>query len=98
VDFFILNPAQNNKQIFIVKIFAKPSSKIPSKMEWDKNLNQYVVYVKSPASKGKANKEILKIARKYFLAEAITMINGFKSKIKQISVENPKKIPKTRII
>ena len=80
-----------------MELYAKPSSKSSSKMEWNKDLNRYSVHVRSPASKGKANKEILKIVKKFFLAEAVTMVNGFKFTIKKISVENPRRIPKSRI-
>ena len=86
-----MNSKKTTKNEFIIEIYAKPKSK-KTKIEWDGF--RYLVMVTCPAMNGKANREILKILKKYFLAQSIVIVKGHKSTIKRILLNQPKKIPK----
>lgn len=88
-----MNSKNSIQHEFIIEIYAKPKSKI-SKIEWNSELRRYIVTVTSPAMNGKANREILKILKKYFLAQSIVLVKGHKSTIKRIKLNQPKKLPK----
>lgn len=88
-----MDSKNSSKNEFIIEIHAKPKSKI-SKIEWDSELRRYLVMVTSHAMNGKANREILKILKKYFLAQSIVLVKGHKSTIKRIKLNQPKKLPK----
>ncbi|RLF90139.1 DUF167 domain-containing protein [Thermococci archaeon] len=45
-----------------------------------------IVYVKSPPEKGKANKELIALLKKYFGAREVEILRGFKSRDKEVEV------------
>jgi len=57
---------------------------------YDQDLKSYVICVKSPPEKGKANKEVLKLLREYFKAERVDLVSGYESRTKSFIVTNPK--------
>jgi uncharacterized protein (TIGR00251 family) len=65
-----------------VTIKVKPKS---SRSEIVKEEDSYVAYLKSVPDKGKANMELLKIAKKYFGKE-IKIVRGFTSKTKVLEI------------
>ncbi|MHA2362632.1 MAG: DUF167 domain-containing protein [Candidatus Hodarchaeales archaeon] len=81
-------------QNYIIQIYTKPKSKV-AKVKWDETLKQYVISTTNPATKDKANREILKLVKKFFQANKVTIISGSKSSIKRLIISHPKIIPKS---
>lgn len=74
----------------ILEIYVKTNSK-KSTVEWDEDVQKYVVHVKNRPIKGKANKEILKLLKEYFDADVVTIDKGVTSTLKTITVQKAKK-------
>ena len=72
-----------------IEVLVKVNSK-ESKVLFDADLNKYIVYVQNKPINNKANKELLKIIKKFFDAEKITIESGFQTNIKTINIKNPK--------
>ena len=81
------NQNLQNKSNFTLEVFVKPNAKL-SKIEWDKDTGKYIIFVSSPPTKGKANKEIVSILKKFFKAEQVDIIKGINNSTKSISIIN----------
>lgn len=68
----------------MIKVHVKPNS-LKSQVEYDENNGIYLVYVKSPADKNKANKELIKLLSKHF-KKKVMIKSGLKSKIKYVEL------------
>ena len=64
----------------IIQVKVKPNS---SKNQVLEDNGVYCVHVKSPAEKGKANQELVKVLSKHFKKKA-AIIAGFKSRNKRV--------------
>ncbi len=73
----------------LVEFLIKTNSK-QSQVIFDKDLQKYVVHVKSAPTKGKANKEILNLLKKYFIASDVVLIKGFTSSTKLFEIKGAK--------
>ena len=69
-----------------MKIFVKanPSSKEEKIVKIDES--HYVVYVKEPPIKGRANSAIIEALEKYFKASLVRIISGYASREKIIDI------------
>jgi hypothetical protein len=67
-----------------ITVDVKPGSRVESIDKLDED--QYLVHVKEPASKGKANKAVLKLLKEYFNSQ-VYMISGHTSSRKIFEVE-----------
>lgn len=70
----------------IIKVLVKPSSK-ESKITYDHENEHYVVHLKSPPEKNKANKELIKLMTKYFNKRTYIK-KGMTSKVKILEFED----------
>ncbi len=68
-----------------IEVFIKANAK-KSEVTWDKDLQKYVVYVKSPPVKGKANKEILVLLKEFFKATEVSLVRGHTSSTKTFDI------------
>ncbi|MHA1991196.1 MAG: DUF167 domain-containing protein [Candidatus Hodarchaeales archaeon] len=73
-----------------IEILVKTKAK-QTKIDFDSVINRYVVHVQSKPINNQANMEITKIMKKYFKAEKVEIISGFKNNQKRINLINPKK-------
>lgn len=73
-----------------IEIFVKTKAK-QTKIEFDPVMNKYIVYVQSKPINNQANKEIAKVMKKYFKAEKVEILSGFKNNQKLINLINPNK-------
>ncbi|MHA1983546.1 MAG: DUF167 domain-containing protein [Candidatus Hodarchaeales archaeon] len=73
-----------------IEILVKPKAK-QTKIDFDPVINRYIVHVQSKPINNQANMEIMKIMKKYFKAEKVEIISGFKNNQKRINLINPKK-------
>lgn len=67
-----------------IKTKIKPNS---PKQEIKKEKEIYVIKLKSPPEKNKANKELINLISKFFKAKSVRIVRGLKSKMKTIEVE-----------
>ena len=67
----------------LIKVFVKPNSKEEAFEELGHN--EYVVKLREPAEKGKANVALLKLLKKHFKGE-IRIIHGFSDRDKIIEI------------
>ena len=69
-----------------MKIFVKanPSSREEKIVKVDES--HYVVYVKKPPIKGRANSAIIEALEKYFKASSVRIISGYASREKIIDI------------
>ena len=74
---------------FTLELIVKPNAK-KSLITWDNDLKKYVVFVKNPPIKGKANKEIISILMKYFKTKKVILKQGFTSSIKVFEIIDAK--------
>ena len=74
---------------FTIELLVKPHAK-KSLISWDNDLKKYVVYVKNPPIKGKANKEIISLLKKYFKTKTVILKQGFTSSTKVFEIIDPK--------
>ena len=70
----------------IIEIFVKTNAKKPL-VNWDKDLQRYVIFVKSPPVKGKANKEINFLLKNYFKASKVLLVRGQTSTTKTFEIK-----------
>ncbi len=72
----------------VLNVFVKPKSG-RSEVFFDENKGSIVVFLKSPPTGGKANKELVKILSKALglSSSKIKIVKGLKSREKQILVE-----------
>ncbi|RMD45776.1 DUF167 domain-containing protein [Candidatus Pacearchaeota archaeon] len=68
-----------------IKVLAKPSS--PFQKIEKVSENEFIVFLKSPPSKNKANLELIKILRKYF-NDDVFLVRGKNSKRKVLRIGN----------
>jgi len=68
----------------IITVKVKASSK---RNKVEKQNDTYVIYVKAPAEKGKANSEVIKLLRRFFKRN-VRIIKGVTSKTKIIEVDD----------
>lgn len=73
----------------VIEALIKANSK-KSVVFWDQDIKKFVVYVKSPPTKGKANKEVSNLLKDYFKASAIVLIKGFSSTTKFFEIKGAK--------
>ena len=69
---------------FPIKVIVKAKSK-KEEIDYNKDKNVYIVYVKSVAKKGKANLDVIKLISKYS-GKPVKIIKGLKSKEKIIDI------------
>ena len=69
-----------------VRVKIKPGSEENKIINYDKKLGKYIISIKQPALKNKANKELIKFLKKK-LKKQIKIISGLKSKEKLIEVK-----------
>ena len=74
---------------FILEVFIKPNAKI-QKTTWDKDVQKFVVAVKSAPEKGKANKEAQKLLKEYFKASKVHLLKGYSSTTKLFEITGAK--------
>ncbi|MFC1802423.1 DUF167 domain-containing protein [Thermoproteota archaeon] len=67
-----------------ITVDVKPGSRIESIGKLDED--HYLIHVKEPASKGKANKAVLKLLKEYF-STPVYLISGHTSSRKVFEVE-----------
>jgi uncharacterized protein len=67
-----------------IAISVRPNSSKQEIIKMDKQ--NYKIYLKKPATEGKANKELINLLKKYFKSP-VKLISGFSSKNKIIEVE-----------
>lgn len=67
-----------------IKVIVKTNSR-NNEVKFDNNFDAYRVSVKAKPVEGEANKEVLKLLKKYFKKE-VRIISGFKSNRKVIEV------------
>ncbi len=72
----------------VLNVFVKPKSG-RSEIFFDENEGVIVVFLKSPPTGGKANKELVKILSKTFglSSSKIKIVKGLKSREKQVLIE-----------
>ena len=70
----------------ILEVYIKPNAK-KTQLLWDKDISKFIAFVKSPAQKGKANKEVLFLIKEYFKAEEVNLLKGITSKTKTFEIE-----------
>ncbi|ALU11770.1 hypothetical protein EYM_04550 [Ignicoccus islandicus DSM 13165] len=68
----------------LVKVCVKPNSAKSEVVGWEGDC--LVVRVDAPPERGKANKELIKLLKKYFKAKDIEIVKGATSKVKLIRV------------
>ena len=73
-----------------IEVLVKVNSK-ESKVLFDADLRKHIVYLQSKPINNKANKELLKIVKKYFDAEKVDIVTGTNSTRKLLEIANPKK-------
>lgn len=76
---------EESKATFKIIINAKPNSK-KNEIVWDEYEKVFLVSVKSVPEKGKANKEILKLLKRYFKAREVQLLKGATSTTKLVQV------------
>lgn len=71
-----------------MKIFVKVKLKAKEEKVEKINDNHFVIKVKEPAEKGKANQAVIKIIAKYFKVSSsqVVMLSGLKSKNKILEI------------
>ena len=69
-----------------ITVLVKTKAK-SSVLEWDSDMNCYVAHVKSQPIKGKANKELMTVIKKFFSAESIVLLKGATSTTKVFKIE-----------
>lgn len=69
-----------------IEVFIKANAK-KSLVIFDKELQKFVVFVKSPPTKGKANKEIITLLKDYFKASEVILSKGFTSTTKWFEIK-----------
>lgn len=69
----------------MIKVLVKPSSN-ETKITYDSEKSYYVVRLKSPPEKNKANKELIKVMSKFF-NKRMVIKSGASSKIKNLDFE-----------
>ena len=75
---------------FTIELIVKPRAK-KSFISWDNDLHKYVVFIKNPPIKGKANKEIISLLKEYFKTKQVILKQGFTSSIKVFEIIDAKK-------
>jgi hypothetical protein len=85
-------------ETFVIEVFIKSNAKKTAIM-WDKDVNKFVIHVKSPPLKGKANKEIISVLKDFFKAKQVILLRGETSTTKvfeireaSLSLDDTKKI------
>lgn len=73
----------NSRQI---EVFIKVNAK-KSLVTFDEDLQKFVIFVKSPPTKGKANKEIISLLKNYFEASEVILSRGFASTTKLFEIK-----------
>ncbi|OLS25888.1 MAG: hypothetical protein HeimC3_11620 [Candidatus Heimdallarchaeota archaeon LC_3] len=72
-----------------IEVLVKVNSK-ESKVLFDSDLRKYIVYLQSKPINNKANKELLKIVKKFFKAEKVDIVSGFQTNTKTMDIVNPR--------
>lgn len=75
-----------------LEIFAKPNAQQES-ISWDPDTQHYVVAVNSPATKGKANKAIIKALKSFFKARKVVLVGGTSASTKIVRIVDPQNLP-----
>lgn len=75
----------NKKDNFTIKVHVKPNSKYNS-VNFDKDTACYVIKIKSPPIKGKANKKIIKLVKEFFKADSCSIVTGITSTTKTLAI------------
>lgn len=70
----------------LIEVFVKTNAK-KAKVNWDEDLQRYVIFVKSPPVKGKANKEINSLLKDYFKASEVLLVRGQTSTTKTFEIK-----------
>ena len=83
---------QENRDGILIEVLVKPGSKAV-KIEFDYTTKQFNINLKSPPTKGKANKELLRVLKQFmeklgFQSPQCTIIRGHTSRTKVILIEN----------
>ncbi len=69
----------------LVTVEVRPNKKTQS-LSWDVNQKVLTADLTSAPEKGKANKELLKMLKKVFRAEEVSIISGFTSRTKKVKI------------
>ena len=72
-----------------IEVFIKANAK-KSLVTWDNDLQRYVIHVKSPPLKGKANKELITLLKDFFKATEVLLIRGHTSSTKTFDIIDAK--------
>ncbi|MFX0207444.1 MAG: DUF167 domain-containing protein [Candidatus Hodarchaeota archaeon] len=83
---------QDNRDRILINVIVKPSSKVV-KIGFDNATKRLHVCLKSHPTKGKANKELLRIIRQFiekmgFKSVQCTIVRGHTSRTKVLMIEN----------
>lgn len=70
----------------LIEVFVKTNAK-KALVNWDKDLQRYIIFVKSPPVKGKANKEIHSLLKDYFKASEVLLVRGQTSTTKTFEIK-----------
>ncbi len=68
----------------LVKVCVKPNSPKSEVVGWDDDC--LIVKVEAPPERGKANKELTKLLKKYFKAKSVEIVKGATSKVKLVRI------------
>jgi len=69
----------------IIKVIVKTNAKKNEILGFDKEKAAFVVSVKAPPEKGRANIEVIKIFSKEY-KQPVSLVSGFKSKVKLLQI------------
>lgn len=72
-----------------IKILVKTKMK-ETKIDYELETGLFIVHIQSKPINNQANKEIIKIIKKFFKAEKVEILSGFKNNQKLINIINPK--------
>lgn len=73
----------------VLEVYIKPHAK-KTLLSWDKDLQKFVAYVKSPPQKGKANREVTSLIKEFFKAEEVKLLKGQTSTTKIFELKGVK--------
>ena len=72
-----------------IKVLVKTKTK-ETKIDYEPETGIYIIHVQSKPINNQANKEIIKLVKKFFKAEKVEILSGFKNNQKIINLINPK--------
>ncbi len=71
----------------LIKVRVHPHSS-KQKILFSKDSEEITIYLKNPAEKNRANKELLKVLGKLFKGSQVSISSGAKSTLKILEIEN----------